>query len=111
MVNRLQNPHRIVQNGTCTYKNRPVRCSRAHTSRNGRGAKDPDVDAYNLVLQGDVYANGPFERDAQRAEVAYRQAIARDPDYALQWVKLALLQMRQAFFQALREKLKWGERE
>jgi tetratricopeptide (TPR) repeat protein len=59
-------------------------------------AKEPDIDAYNLVLKGDVYASGPFERDAQRAEVAYREAIARDPGYALPWAKLALLQMRQA---------------
>ena len=53
-----------------------------------RGAKAPDVEAYNLVLQGDVYSNGPFERDAQRAEVSFKKAIALDPDYALPWVKL-----------------------
>ncbi len=62
-----------------------------------RGIKAPDVDAYNLVLQGGLYANGPFERDAQRAEVSFKKAIALDPEYALPWVKLALLYMRQAY--------------
>ena len=61
-----------------------------------RGVRVPDIEAYNLVLQGDVYTHGPFERDAQRAEVAYKQAIELDPGYALPWVKLALLYLRQA---------------
>ena len=60
-------------------------------------AKLPHVEAYNLVLQGEVYSNGPFERDAQRAEVSFKKAIALDPDYALPWVKLAQLYMRQAY--------------
>ena len=61
-----------------------------------RGVRVPDIEAYNLVLQGDVYTHGPFERDAQRAEVAYKQAIELDPGYALPWVKLAVLYLRQA---------------
>jgi TolB-like protein len=61
-----------------------------------RGVRVPDIEAYNLVLQGDVYTHGPFERDAQRAEVAYKQAIELDPGYALPWAKLALLYLRQA---------------
>jgi TolB-like protein len=61
-----------------------------------RGVRLPDIEAYNLVLQGDVYMLGPFERDAQRAEVAYRQAIELDPGYALPWARLAALQLRQA---------------
>jgi TolB-like protein len=61
-----------------------------------RGVRVPDIEAYNLVLQGDVYTHGPFERDAQRAEVAYRQAIELDPGYALPWARLAALQLRQA---------------
>jgi TolB-like protein len=60
-------------------------------------ARVPQVAAYHLVLQGDVYTNGPFQRDAERAEVAYKQAIVADPAYALPWVKLALLYMRQAY--------------
>jgi len=59
------------------------------------GLHRPDAEAYNLVLQGEVYANGPFERDAQRAEVAFKKAIALDPGYALPWVRLAQLTLRQ----------------
>ena len=65
------------------------------------GLHRPDVEAYNLVLQGEVYSNGPFERDAQRAEVAFKQAIARDPAYALPWVKLAQLALRQTHLGAM----------
>jgi serine/threonine protein kinase/TolB-like protein len=61
-----------------------------------RGMRVPDIEAYNLVLQGDVYSHGPFERDAQRAEVAYKQAIELDPGYALPWARLAALHLRQA---------------
>jgi tetratricopeptide (TPR) repeat protein len=59
-------------------------------------APSPRLQAHRLVMQGDVYANGPFERDAQRAEAAYRQAIARDPAYATPWARLGLLHLRQA---------------
>ncbi len=61
-----------------------------------RGVRVPDIEAYNLVLQGDVYSHGPFERDAQRAELAYKQAIELDPGYALPWARLAALHLRQA---------------
>jgi TolB-like protein/tetratricopeptide (TPR) repeat protein len=61
------------------------------------GNRVPSVEAYNLVLQGDVYVNGPFERDAQRAEVSYKKAIAIDPGYAQPWVRLAQLYLRQAY--------------
>jgi eukaryotic-like serine/threonine-protein kinase len=61
-----------------------------------RAALAPNVEAYNLVLQGDVYGNGPYERDAQRAEVSFKKAIALDAGYALPWAKLANLYMRQA---------------
>jgi len=66
-----------------------------------RPNKEPDIEAYNLVLQGDVYSSGPFERDAERAEVSFKKAIALDPAYALPWVKLALLYMRQAALSSL----------
>lgn len=61
-----------------------------------RAFRQPDLEAYNLVLQGEVYANGPFKRDAERAEVLFRKAIALDPAYALPWVKLGLLYMKEA---------------
>jgi TolB-like protein/tetratricopeptide (TPR) repeat protein len=60
------------------------------------GLRVPDIEAYKLVLQGDVYMHGPFERDAQRAEVAFKQAIELDPGYALPWARLAALHLRQA---------------
>lgn len=60
------------------------------------GVREPNVEAYNLVLQGDVYTNGPFKRDAERAEVLFKKAIALDPGYALPWVKLGLLYMKEA---------------
>ena len=62
------------------------------------GTKQPNLEAYNLVLKGDVYANGPFRRDTELAEESFRRAIALDPDYALPWVKLAMLYMREAYF-------------
>lgn len=58
--------------------------------------RPPNVEAYNLVLQGEVYANGPFKRDAERAEVLFKKAIALDAEYALPWVKLGLLYMKEA---------------
>jgi tRNA A-37 threonylcarbamoyl transferase component Bud32 len=54
------------------------------------------VEAHDLMLQGDVYANGPFDRDAERAEVSFRKAAALAPDDALPWAKLAFLHMRRA---------------
>ena len=65
--------------------------------RHAPRSRPPNVEAYNLVLQGDVYSNGPFERDAERAEVSFKKAAALDPGYALPWVKLGLLTMRQAY--------------
>jgi len=62
-----------------------------------RRAREPDIEAHNLVLQGDVYAQGPYQRDAERAEVSFRKAIALDPAYALPWVKLGLLYLKQAY--------------
>jgi TolB-like protein/tetratricopeptide (TPR) repeat protein len=61
-----------------------------------RGVRVPDIEAYNFVLQGDVYMHGPLERDAQRAEVAYKRAIELDPGYALPWARLAALHLREA---------------
>jgi len=68
----------------------------------GHGAAAaPNVDAYNLVLQGDVYSNGPLQRDAERAEVAFKRAAELDPTYALPWAKLALLYLREAYWAAM----------
>jgi TolB-like protein/tetratricopeptide (TPR) repeat protein len=58
--------------------------------------RHPNIEAYNLVLQGHVYSNGPFKRDAERAEVLFKKAAALDPSYALPWAKLGLLYMKEA---------------
>jgi serine/threonine protein kinase len=57
---------------------------------------DRRAEARDLIAQGDVYANGPFERDAQRAEVAFRKAAALVPDDALPWAMLAHLHLKRA---------------
>jgi serine/threonine protein kinase/Flp pilus assembly protein TadD len=51
------------------------------------------------VAQGDVYASGPFERDAERAEVTFRKAAALAPTDALPWAKLAMLHLGRAAWQ------------
>jgi tetratricopeptide (TPR) repeat protein len=62
----------------------------------GGPGRQPNSEAYNLVQQGEVYAKGPFERDIERAEVSFRKAATLDPAYAMPWVKLGLLYMKQA---------------
>src|SRR5690606_27902508 len=53
-------------------------------------------EARKLMQQAEVYSNGPFKRDAERAEVLFRQAIALEPADALPWVKLGLLHLKDA---------------
>ncbi|HEX6708679.1 MAG TPA: protein kinase [Albitalea sp.] len=53
-------------------------------------------EAHDLVQQGDVYANGPFDRDAERAEISFRKAAALVPEDAVPWARLALLHMKRA---------------
>jgi serine/threonine protein kinase/Flp pilus assembly protein TadD len=68
--------------------------SAASTSRDGPTIRN--VEAHDLLRHGDVYANGPFERDAERAEISFRKAAALAPDDALPWAKLAFLHMKRA---------------
>jgi serine/threonine protein kinase/tetratricopeptide (TPR) repeat protein len=53
-------------------------------------------EVQDLLLQGDVYANGPFERDAERAEIVFRKAAALATDDAMPWAKLAHLHLSRA---------------
>jgi TolB-like protein len=69
----------------------------ALSDRSAEAGKEPNVEAYNLVLQGDVFTNGPFKRDAELAAMAFRKATALDPNYALPWAKLGLLYLREAY--------------
>ena len=48
-----------------------------------------DVEAYNLVLEGNYYKARRTIPDVQKAVQLYRQAIDRRPDFALAWARLA----------------------
>jgi len=59
--------------------------------RNGHGAgnREPDVRAYNLVLEGNYLKARRTLRDVEKAAQLYQQAIDISPDYALAWARLA----------------------
>jgi TolB-like protein/predicted Ser/Thr protein kinase len=49
----------------------------------------PDVRAYNLVLEGDYFKTRRTVSDVRKAAQLYQQAIDLHPDYALAWARLA----------------------
>jgi serine/threonine protein kinase/TolB-like protein len=53
------------------------------------GNREPDVRAYNLVLEGNYVKARKTLGDAERAAQLYREAIDVSPDYALGWARLA----------------------
>lgn len=53
------------------------------------GQREPDVRAYNLVLEGNYVKARETLGDAEKAIQLYRQAIEVSPDYALAWARLA----------------------
>jgi adenylate cyclase len=55
-----------------------------------------DPEAYRLYLQGRFYAARLTEADIARAVDLFRQALARDPAFALGWAGLAWAQCTQA---------------
>jgi TolB-like protein len=59
--------------------------------RNGyrSGDQQPDVRAYNLVLEGNYFKARRTLRDVEKAAQLYQQAIDINPDYALAWARLA----------------------
>jgi len=59
--------------------------------RNGHRAvnREPDVRAYNLVLEGNYFKAHRTLRDVEKAAQLYQQAIDIKPDYALAWARLA----------------------
>jgi len=59
--------------------------------RNGHGAVDrePDVQAYNLLLEGRYFEARSTLRDVDKATELYKRAVDRDPEYALGWARLA----------------------
>ena len=50
---------------------------------------EADVQAYNLVLEGDYFQRRRSRSNIEKAVQLYRQAIALRPDYALAWASLA----------------------
>ncbi len=59
--------------------------------RNGYPAmsREPDVRAYNLVLEGNYFKARRTLRDVEKASRLYQQAIEINPGYALAWARLA----------------------
>jgi TolB-like protein/predicted Ser/Thr protein kinase len=53
------------------------------------GNREPDVRAYNLVLEGNYFKARRTQRDVEKAAELYQQAIDIDPNYALPWARLA----------------------
>jgi adenylate cyclase len=53
------------------------------------GNRQPDVRAYNLVLEGNYFKARRTLRDVEKAAELYQQAIDISPDYALAWARLA----------------------
>jgi adenylate cyclase len=59
--------------------------------RNGYRAPDrePDVQAYNLLLEGRYFEARSTLGDVEKAAELYKRAVERDPEYALGWARLA----------------------
>lgn len=58
------------------------------TDPSQHGPPTVNVDAYNLVLQGNFFKARADRIDVERAISLYKQAIALDPHYALPWALL-----------------------
>jgi TolB-like protein/Tfp pilus assembly protein PilF len=63
--------------------------------RNGRPPRQPDVRAYNLVLEGNYFKARRTLGDAEKAAELYQQALDINPDYALAWARLASAYLRE----------------
>jgi TolB-like protein/predicted Ser/Thr protein kinase len=50
---------------------------------------EPEIRAYNLVLEGNYFKARRNLRDAEKAAELYRQAIEINPGYALAWARLS----------------------
>ena len=56
----------------------------------GRAAdREPDVQAYNLLLEGRYFEAQGTPRHVEKAAELYQHAVDRDPQYALGWARLA----------------------
>jgi serine/threonine protein kinase len=69
--------------------------------RSGNSAPEfrpSNVEAYNLLLQGNFFSERTTEADSYRAIDLYKRAIELDPSYAMAWAKLAELYTTQAAY-------------
>jgi TolB-like protein/predicted Ser/Thr protein kinase/Flp pilus assembly protein TadD len=59
--------------------------------RNGYRATDrePDVQAYNLLLEGRYFEARGTPRNVEKSAELYKRTVDRDPEYALGWARLA----------------------
>lgn len=55
----------------------------------GPTPREPDVQAYNLLLEGRYFEARRTLPDVEKAAELYQQAVDRDPAYALAWARLA----------------------
>ena len=62
---------------------------------NGRPALQPNLRAYNLVLEGNYFKARATLGDAERAADLYQEALDISPDYALAWARLASAYLRE----------------
>jgi TolB-like protein/DNA-binding winged helix-turn-helix (wHTH) protein len=51
--------------------------------------REPDVQAYNLLLEGRYFEARRTLGNVEKAAELYKQAVDRDPEYALGWARLA----------------------
>jgi serine/threonine protein kinase/TolB-like protein/Tfp pilus assembly protein PilF len=65
------------------------------TFAGGRAGHEADVEAYNLVLEGNYFKARRTKRDVEKAVKLYRKAIEIKPDYALAWARLASAYLNQ----------------
>jgi eukaryotic-like serine/threonine-protein kinase len=59
------------------------------------GSREPDVRAYNLVLEGNYFKARRTLADVEKSAQLYQQAIDINPDYALAWARLASAYLRE----------------
>jgi serine/threonine protein kinase len=60
------------------------------------GETEPNIEAYNLLLQGNFFRDRNTKADSFRAAYFYEGAVKLDPNYALAWAKLSFLYQIQA---------------
>lgn len=76
-----------VQDEIADKVSQALRAALPSGQRSGR--HEPDIRAYNLVLEGNYFKARRTPRDIHRAAQLYQQAIDIDPGYALAWARLA----------------------